>query len=302
MFHSYTFTNYDAGSKLQTTRTFIKSNYIKVFPCGRRRSTYIDLVEPSSSLTKEKQYIPFDPEARLNTEANNRKHSGLNGFKQNYLLEWKDGTDEQDGKLVFVISGYVFEITLPKDKVRTLDDFVNALIASKEAASGETDVENTNTISANIRLDNISFFSSTTTALEAKTEVLRNQTQTAYVSDCFDEFIEDSQTTKADTTDRANYFFSGLSFTDTGVLSDGFISMVLFVKRDGLWQISNTARLPKIDHGQADNSIKVGSVEADSIKIGDSIANFIPLIEVVQRGNTDNPTFQLSITTKAKSS
>ena len=79
---------------------FIESSYIKVFPCGCRKS---ELVETGAT----KQYIPIDPEARLNTEANNRKHSGLNGYKQEYLNYWNT-----NGELSLVLAGYLFNIKL----------------------------------------------------------------------------------------------------------------------------------------------------------------------------------------------
>jgi hypothetical protein len=89
----------DGGST--TTLTFVKSVNIQAFPCGRRRSTIINVT------TEDR--IPFDPEARLNTEANNRKHSGLNGFTQTYLNTWDTGK----GILSIALAGYLFNITLP---------------------------------------------------------------------------------------------------------------------------------------------------------------------------------------------
>ena len=67
---------------------FIKSRYIKAFPCSRRRSNLTIDTDGNENSVLDKYYIPFDPEARLNTEANNRKHSALNGYKQDYLREW----------------------------------------------------------------------------------------------------------------------------------------------------------------------------------------------------------------------
>ena len=46
--------------------TFIKSTCIQAYPCGRRRI-------PDQTAETAGFRIPFDPEARLNTEANNRK-------------------------------------------------------------------------------------------------------------------------------------------------------------------------------------------------------------------------------------
>ena len=71
---------------------FLKSTAVKAFPCSRRRSTLID-VDGRADTVEDRYYIPFDPEARLNTESNIRKHSGLNGFKQSYIQEWNDITE-----------------------------------------------------------------------------------------------------------------------------------------------------------------------------------------------------------------
>ena len=90
---------------------FIKSKNINAFPCGRRRG----IINKESAADV---YIPFDPEARLNTEANNRKHSSINGFKQSYL-KWTN-----DGTLLLVIEGYLFNITLTYiDASNTVHDY-----------------------------------------------------------------------------------------------------------------------------------------------------------------------------------
>ena len=96
---------------------FIKSKNIQVFPCGRRRST--DIAGTGTRL-------PFDPEARLNTEANNRKHSSLNGFTQTYLKEW----DTTGKRLSLSIAGYLFDILLTNDDTdySEAEDFATELL------------------------------------------------------------------------------------------------------------------------------------------------------------------------------
>ena len=146
---------------------FIKSESIKVFPCGRRRSL-VDS-DGSSNTVSDRYYIPFDPEARLNTEANNRKHSSLNGFKQNYLNYWNS-----DGIISLVLAGYLFTI----DAKLLPDDFGKELV-SEAAAAGDH-------IYANIKLANIKFFEGTEVIPECHTDILRDQTTHDDPLDCLD--------------------------------------------------------------------------------------------------------------------
>ena len=96
--------------------TFIKSSNIQAYPCGRRRAVEDrDLNDNDIVEADEHIRIPFDPEARLNTEANNRKHSSLNGYTQTYLKEW----DEKKKLLTVALAGYLFNITLTDNRRKT---------------------------------------------------------------------------------------------------------------------------------------------------------------------------------------
>ena len=80
-------TRSDTLANEKIKQTFVKSLNVQAFPCGRRRSD-------------SNQVIPFDPEARLNTEANNRKHSGINGYTQTFLKsDWNTGTESSEAGL-----------------------------------------------------------------------------------------------------------------------------------------------------------------------------------------------------------
>jgi hypothetical protein len=70
MFTEVHLKNDDSGQKL----AFINSLNVQAFPCGRRRSEQITSAD-------DKYYIPYDPEARLNTEKNNS-----NRFITGYVL------------------------------------------------------------------------------------------------------------------------------------------------------------------------------------------------------------------------
>jgi hypothetical protein len=216
---------------------FIKSKNIQAFPCGRRRSNLID-ADKSSDTRNDRYYIPFDPEARLNTEANNRKHSGLNGFKQSYLKSWIS-----DGIITFVIEGYLFTITA--EEYATDVVFGNAI---------EKLLGTANTIYANIQLANIKFFDGMAGVGESATEVLRDQSLNEEPSNCLDLLIDN-----ADKSSPDSYYFSGLSFStkDKSNSKSGLYSVQILAKDDTGWHIYNPFRLPNIEHGNLRHSIKV---------------------------------------------
>lgn len=250
--------------------TFIKSKNIKVFPCGRRRSTLID-TDNNANTVSDQRHIPFDPEARLNTESNNRKHSGLNGYKQEYLNYWR-----ADGKLSLVLAGYLFDIDLETDYQG--DQSVNT-VGTAIADSLSTDTES---IYVNIKLADIEFFQGSSDALidAASTQILRDQTLNDVPATCLDFLIPGANKTKID-----SYYFSGLSFSNTNLATlspdDDFVSMLLLDKVDGKWAIHEASRLPKIDHGDTKDSIKIegdvtitNKLTVDSISLaGTSVAS-----------------------------
>lgn len=230
---------------------FIRSKYINVFPSGRRKSTLID-----TGTVNNNYYIPFDPEARLNTEANNRKHSGLNGYKQSFLNDWNSDI------LSLVLNGYLFNIEL-EDIYKDKDTFAKKLA---EVIGAE------NEIWVNIKLANIKFFSDGVN--EANTEILRDQQPNAEPAASLDILI-----TGEDSKDHNNYYFSGLSFSkqkldtlpgaisSTGVALDnsGIKSLLLLTKdSNGKWSVCESSRLPKIDHGDTKDSVRLpGDLQID---------------------------------------
>lgn len=193
--------------------TFIKSVNIQAFPCGRRSSaSSYDANNNGQIADNEKFYFPFDPEARLSTEANTRKHSSLNGFTQTYLKEW-DYTDKK--MLTMSLAGYLFNIALTGKHivVESGKQVERAFDYSQPSAFGEklfeslqtraqkllTDANSSNSpdkedkiaaatavlntinsatqLYANILLEDVHLFSST--ANEYFTSILRDQYDTA---------------------------------------------------------------------------------------------------------------------------
>jgi hypothetical protein len=257
---------------------FIKSSNIKVFPCGRRRSNLIDR-DGSQTTVSDRYYIPFDPEARLNTEANNRKHSGLNGFKSSYLRSW-----EGNGTISLVLDGYLFTI----ESMLTPEAFGSEL---------ETYLEGATEVYANIKLANVKFFDGADGIGVAATEVLRDQVLNDSPATCLDFPINlDVDTSKSD-----SYYFSGLSFSRAATSGSNLEHSLRLLVKDAKsgWQIDNTARLPKIEHGNTKDSVKVGAIHATddiktdgeldavSIKLGN---NYAPTMDIKP---TETGTWQL---------
>lgn len=239
---------------------FVKSLNIKAFPCGRRRAELID----ADNDNKLDGYIPFDPEARLNTEANNRRYSGLNGFKQSYLVNWNSRS------VLFVIGGYLFRIDAAMDP---------ATFGEKVAEHLGNNVDK---IYANIRLVNVELFSGGGIGT-VSTEVLCEQARTQNPSTCLDFPIENVAGNESATykSDSNNYYFAGLSLSSKDLEaanefedSSSVISEQILEKdTNGHWQVYNPFRLPKIDHGDTRDSIKI---EGDlTVKATDSNAGNI---------------------------
>ena len=289
---------------------FIRSDKVSVYPCGRRRS----LVDTDSNNQQDQYYIPFDPEARLNTEANNRKHSSLNGYTQTYIKdeEWNNES------FIIALDGYLFKIALDSADIKS---FGNKLF---EKLNISTD----GSIYANILIEDTPLFSNKFESCH--TGVLRNQSGS--LNDTRGEAYIDLLTTAASSNannseeilkNSENYYFSGLSFSTkpltavinseidinatrstasiSGSRSKRVVSLrVLDLKITSEKQANNTyknvldtvslhlpACLPKIAHGDTSNSVEVDTLIVKNIK-KDDIA--VPSLNVVE---TATKTYQL---------
>jgi hypothetical protein len=229
----------------QNPLVFVKSKNISVFPCGRRRSMLIDS-DNNEDTVSDKYYIPFDPEARLNTEANNRKHSGLNGFTQSHFLGLETPEDDTiKGKMSFVLDGYYFEIALDKG-YKTVEEF-GAAIANLLNAS--------NNIWVNIKRASVTFIAGNESLPEYNTEILRDWTVEGAPAECLDVLRDPAD--KDDKVNKANaddYYFAGLAFSSSERL-DATASLKLLTKSEGVWVINEEAKLPIIKHGATENSV-----------------------------------------------
>lgn len=267
--------------------TFVKSTHVHAYPCGRRRSELVQL--RSSQDETSQRYIPFDPEARLNTENNTRKQT----FQPTYLKEWFVPDTEQltnhiSGYVSMVIDGYQFTIDLPYDGLcHTASDFAEAVVTALGATTATQ-------LYANIRVEETPLFAGTD--LTYQTGVLRNQTNTSLPAVSIDLLAS----TSLDKESPESYFFSGLSFSaqpitqkpfskepDTeGLQLDKLINVsstemlynldgtpyqrltslcILYKDANGNWVINTAALLPEIKRGAGENSIVVSDIEADDI-------------------------------------
>ena len=278
-----------------TNLTFIKSTNIKVFPCGRRRSQEVDK-DLNTETLDDRYHIPFDPEARLNTEANNLKHSGLNGFTQSFIQtkEWVNDTSW----LSLVIAGYLFNIKLD-NAYNSPNEFGTGVLTSLETSEATC-------IYANILTEELQLFSGPGFR-EYTTFVLRNQSQTENPETCLD-LLSPKITSLEAAKDLNSYYFSGLSFSTTPItdddntrsnktiqkanstLSQGLTSLCI-LKRDAFkdasgnttysaWYVNESARLPEIEHGEGPNSVKLGNVELETLNVAEITQGEQPLLRL----------------------
>lgn len=218
---------------------FIKSKYIKAFPSGRRRA----FVTGSKDTASKSYYIPFDPEARLNTEANHRKHTGLNGFSQTYLKDWLS-----DGTIRFVLGGYYFEISVPSESGTSQPDGFGHAVAEKLGITSGS-------IFANIKLASVGLLSDNANTIEAKTEILRDQSTEDTPASALDMLHLPAD--KSDSENPDYYYFHGLSFSKEAKTGDVWVSLQLLDYDGEHWVIHEASRLPEIKHGDAAKSVEI---------------------------------------------
>jgi hypothetical protein len=266
----------DTVSNDKVTLTFLKSLNVQVFPCGHRRSTV---------LSDEVSRIPFDPEARLNTELNNLKRSSLNGFTQTYLDLW----DETYKKLTVSLAGYLFSIDLD-DSYIAPDEFGTSL-----AKKFEADISN---IYLNIIIEDTPLFVG-----EPK----------AYTTSVLGSLVESNDESALDllvrgktesSSSKDDYYFSGLAFSpmplvsavrdkyskvasfntrddfsflvkigDNQVVKKRIVSLHLLEKVEGEWKIHEPARLPVVKHGQDRDSVVIDNLQISRLRTNELFSN-----------------------------
>ena len=218
---------------------FPSSLYTQVFPCSRRRSVGI-----GTGSEKNQRSFPFDPEARLNTERNNRRGTGINGYTDSFLTKvdinhvQPDGSTSDlyypEGTVELTIAGYSFKLLFDRNLVRSIKeeipklykneisngiDFLGKAIAKQNLQDADADK-----IYANIIMESVNLYDGSTEGMEYDSWVLRHQVGIGDVStNTAMDVLRDTEHTKDESisqTQTSNYFFSGLSFTTRPLTDD----------------------------------------------------------------------------------
>ena len=302
---------------------FLNSRNIYAFPCGRRRSTLLGVSDPDPANNTNGYRIPFDPEARLNTEANNRKHSGLNGFTQTYLANWPNNANQ----LAVVLAGYIFNIDIASNyvSVNALGNHIAEVLATDlEGIVVEAKKNSIKDLYINILLEDAMLFSDIANDLDYSTKVLSSLVTTRD-SSALDLLINPS----VDEAAIDNYYFAGLAFSSAPLTAvaravyketdpsgevifndeteaiEAFntrdeyeylvnttkkhlVSLHLLTKVEDTWQIHEPARLPRVEHGSTPDSIIIGDTQATSITTPDLEATLAQITDTLYVINDTN--------------
>jgi hypothetical protein len=234
----------DVNVLLNDGRAFLPSKNINIFPCSRRGQY---------EMTASAKH--YDPEARLNTERTNRIHTAINGFKDSFIERFDsyEYTDEENNNvkvstLIFTLAGYRVEAK----------NFYPTDIA--EVLGIDTDNTGTNdTIYAHLSLH-------TGISLSAEgyyTEILYRQSTATNDKN----YLDVSYPVSAPIDD----FFVGVSFTkdeaSDGKLPSYNLPLFSYSTNKKSWELVQTSLLPKIEHGETENSIKLSG--AFTVKQGE---------------------------------
>lgn len=267
---------------------FLASSKVNVFPCGRRRSPAI--ASDTASNSTEYNRIPFDPEARLNTELNNRNHSSINGFDSTYIKSFNSST----GILTTVLGNYSFKLNFLHHKtsdILSLNDIGTAVSTTIFGQESNKQLQNLISkgeipkIYANIRIEHIALTSSDSRVYYS--EVLRNQSDSRIVEDHLDLLVS----SEAEPTDASNYYFSGISFSlfpiteksekenfprsskesivDAIKHTEISLCILEYNTSTNQWEICQQALLPDIKHGELEDSVEFDTIIAQKIYIKD---------------------------------
>lgn len=192
---------------------YFKSKDIRVFPSSFRGAY-------KSGLSSADPEISFDPEARLNTEANFVLPKPALG-KTSYILEYNTTKD----KITFVLGGYYFEILGVSAYIPELK---NKYIGIKLRTVTLHDVTN---LDAQFQYD-----------ISRNTDILDSWHE---ASDLILDY-------KFDTT----YCFTGLKVLSSGMSSEGSTASIKLFNADGT--LNREACLPEITHGSGIQTLRNG--------------------------------------------
>lgn len=189
---------------------FIASKNIKAYPCGSRGY--------------------FDPEAKLNTEYNVRRHTTLNGFTNSFIQSYEEDSDGNIN-INFFVNGYNFEINnLPKSELPAGNIYAEIVLTNRQLYS--------------LTLENLPN-SSDSSQVNYDTSVLANQWS--------------DETLALDFETEGIYFFAGLVLTTSdSPLEDNHFRLLLFnvtlVESEVSVEVFQKSLLPVVEHGEAQDS------------------------------------------------
>jgi hypothetical protein len=197
---------------------YFKSSDVKVFPSSFRGSYKVSASAPE---------ITFDPEARLNTEANFVAPKTTLG-KTAYIVKYDD---KDNKKIAFVLGGYYFEIL-------DLDKYLKEL-ANK-------------TIGITLR----------TIRLQDPVEkASTSQKDSVRETKILDSWLNTNKATSSDiildTEIAGEYCFTGLKVLESDLNTEGADDTIkLFLSESGT--LNQEALIPMLEHGAGDNTLKHG--------------------------------------------
>ena len=266
---------------------YFKSRNVKVFPATYRGSytTTQSVGVGDAARLIDKMYV-FDPESRLNTEANYVNLPGLDKIHESYVVSFEpdDPDTPKIGTLTAVIGGYYFVI-----KEVNLEEFytINAQTA------------NIHPKALYIRLN---------TQVPLKEEAVgSSQTDSNRYTSVLQSWVPghsdlDKQETVAGISGGGDYFFTGIiirtenivdSYGEThlGNEPDVYTSKLSFVtiREEGgnyIPNIKEDSRLPEIYHGSGVSSIRFDSKDGSNIASGEK--SFAQGIGVVATGRASH--------------
>jgi hypothetical protein len=233
-------------------RVFLPSRNINIFPCSRRGQ--FDTNDSAKF---------YDPEARLNTERTNRISTAINGFTDSFVAN--ENFIDND-TLVFVLAGYRVEINnfVPSDIAAALgisDGKIYAHLSVHEGISLNTE--------------------------GYSTEILYRQSTETTQKNYLD-VTYTNKDTDGNITDKED-FFVGISFTkepieDTlGTVTLPGYDLALFENSSSIWKLVQASLLPRITHGETEDSVKING----TLQTGNTITTPILSVNEITSDNAE---------------
>ncbi len=240
----------------ESENIYLQSKNINVFPCSRRGR----LEDDTTGIVVQQ----YDPEARLNTERTNRLHTAVNGFTDSFIDDYiKDKVtvlDEDDdgkliegtehevdrniGTLIFSLAGYYVE-------AKNFDPATIATALGLTPTAGDK-IYAYLYLTTGVSVGVTGYF----TELLGRQSDLTSGINTNYLDVPYTGSYTDSSGKERSVND---YFFTGVSFVSArpDSIAENKHYLPLFSYSDSTWKLEQASLLPKIEHDDTEDSIKV---------------------------------------------